>query len=81
MDTSPVVALPQLTFAPNLPVGDMMSLVFYLVVAFYVIFTGVLYYHWNTYTNNKAVVLITYIIYFSLTIPLLLIMMATAFTT
>ncbi len=74
MDTAPVLALPQLGIAPSLPTGDVVTLVFYIVIGIYAIFTAVLYYHWHTYTSDKKMSTATYIAYFAITIPLLIVM-------
>jgi heme/copper-type cytochrome/quinol oxidase subunit 2 len=74
MDTAPVLALPQLGIIPSLPTGDVVTLVFYIVIGIYAIFTAVLYYHWHTYTSDAKVSTATYIAYFAITIPLLIVM-------
>jgi hypothetical protein len=55
-----------------LPGADIATFFFYAIVAVYVVFTGILYYHWNTYANDKGVATLTYIVYFGITIPLML---------
>jgi hypothetical protein len=72
MNSAPVTTLPDVALVPMLPLGDMVTLIFYIVLALYVVFTGVLYYHWSTYANNKAVALTTHLVYFAITIPLML---------
>jgi hypothetical protein len=79
MDSAPIVALPDITFLPMLPTGDMVTFLFYIVLAFYAIFTGVLYYHWSTYTSDVAVATVTYIVYFSITVSLMIIIASSAF--
>ena len=74
MDSAPVLALPQMGFAPTLPVGDLATLAFYLAVGVYAIFTAVLYYHWHTYTNDLKMATVTYVAYFAITIPLIVVM-------
>ena len=74
MDTAPVLALPQMGFAPHLPVGDIATLAFYIAIGIYAIFTAVLYYHWHTYTSDIKMATATYIAYFAITIPLLSVM-------
>lgn len=65
---------PQLyTFIP-----EFISLVFYLVLGVYAIFSAILYYHWNAYGNSLAITGLTYIVYFAITIPLILIMATAA---
>jgi len=68
---TPVTTLPEISILPSLPMGDMVTLLFYIIVIGYLIFTGVLYYHWNTYASDAKVIALTYLVYFALTIPLL----------
>jgi len=49
-------------------------LVMYLTAGTYAIFSGVLYYHWNTYSTNERVSRLTLITFFVSTFPLLLAM-------
>ena len=77
MDSTPIVVLPEGTFLPAFLGADMATLIFYLVLGFYAIFTGVLYYHWNAYASDKRVAFATYIAYASITIPLMLVMAST----
>ncbi|MEY2664925.1 MAG: hypothetical protein RLZZ480_30 [Candidatus Parcubacteria bacterium] len=79
MDSAPVVALPNISLVPVLPTGDMVTFLFYIVLAFYVIFTGILYYHWSTYTSDVAVATMTYIVYFVITVPLMIAIASSAF--
>jgi hypothetical protein len=72
MNSTPVIELPTSTILPMLPAADIATFFFYAIVAIYAIFTGVLYYHWNTYTSDKAVAALTYTAYFIITIPLML---------
>lgn len=51
-----------------------MLLGLYVVAGVYVLFSAVLYYHWNTYSTDVRVTRITLITYFVATFPLLLIM-------
>ncbi len=74
MDQAPVTTLPEIAILPALPVADMVTLLFYLVAILYLIFTGILYYHWNAYASDAKVIAITYILYFVITIPLLITM-------
>lgn len=77
--TAPVVALPDVAFIPILPAGDIVTLIFYLVVGFYAIFTGILYYHWAAYSSDAKVTLATYVAYAAITIPLMLVMAGSSF--
>jgi hypothetical protein len=45
-----------------------------LILASYVIFSAVLYYHWETYTTDGKVQNMTLLIFFASTLPLLLVM-------
>ncbi len=74
MDTAPNVSLPDVAFLPALPGADIATLAFYLILIFYTIFTGILYYHWSAYTSDKKVTLATFVVYFGITIPLIIIM-------
>ena len=74
MDSTPVVALPDVAFIPVLPAADLVSLAFYIILGFYAIFTGILYYHWNAYSSDVKVSLATYVAYAAITVPLMLVM-------
>jgi hypothetical protein len=78
MDTAPNVSLPEVSFLPSLPGGDIATLALYLILIFYIIFTGILYYHWNAYATDTKVALTTYIVYFALTIPFIIIMVTSS---
>lgn len=78
MDHSLVAALPVIV-PISLSIELLMPLIFYMVAALYTVFTGVLYYHWNTYAQDKKTIAFTYILYFALTLPLIVIMAVTAF--
>ncbi len=54
----------------NLPLNTFLSLGFYIMMIFYIIFSAILYYHWNTYSVDPGVTKITYIFYIIITIPL-----------
>ncbi len=59
----------------NIFIGDdFMLLAFYILLLAYVVFTGVLYYHWTTYSTDRRINLLTFFIYFVLTVPLILLM-------
>jgi len=51
-----------------------MLLGLYVIAGIYVIFSAVLYYHWNTYSTDQRVSHITLITFFLSTFPLLLTM-------
>jgi len=54
-------------------------LVFYLVLAIYVIFTGIFYYHWQAYSTDKRATYLTYVTYAVTTVPLVLMMAVITF--
>jgi hypothetical protein len=56
------------------PLAAIAHITFYLLVIAYVIFTVVLYYHWQSYSMDKSATVQTYLAYFVITIPLLAIM-------
>ena len=55
--------------ATSLPLDAVLPLLFYLVVFVYVIFTAILYYHWQTYSANPRTSYLTYVAYFALSLP------------
>jgi hypothetical protein len=59
-------------------IPELISLVFYLVLGLYAIFTAIFYYHWNAYGNSLKVTGVTYLTYIAITVPLILIMATTA---
>ena len=78
MDSVNVAALPVI-IPISLSIEYLMPLIFYIVAALYTVFTGVLYYHWNTYANDKKVIALTYTVYLCITLPLILIMAVSTF--
>jgi heme/copper-type cytochrome/quinol oxidase subunit 2 len=58
----------------DLPLAALAQVLFYVLLLIYIIFTVILYYHWQNYSMSKAVTAQTYIAYFVTTIPLLLIL-------
>lgn len=56
------------------PIETIISLGFYSVAGMFTIFSAILYYHWNAYSTDVGVTKLTLILYFSTTIPLLIIM-------
>lgn len=62
--------LSQLGFQMNL--GTILLLVLYLMIAFYAIFSFILYYHWKEYSIDANTTKKTLLSYFIITIPLLL---------
>ncbi len=57
-----------------IPVEDVFSLVFYLSLGVYAVFTTILYYHWSEYSTDSIVSKITAVSYLASTLPLLGIM-------
>jgi hypothetical protein len=51
--------------------ATLMTLGFYVLAIFYVIFSVILYYHWMQYAVDKKVRNLSLLIYFLATIPLL----------
>ncbi len=79
MDSAPNVSLPQVSFLPgSLPSGDLFQLLLYVTLFIYVIFTGVLFYHWNAYSSDKKVSAATYVAYLIITIPMILTLITTS---
>lgn len=64
---------PAFQFA-NFSLQTVLSLVFYIIFGLYIIFTAILYYHWQTYATDKLVSRVTILSFFATTLPLLLIM-------
>jgi len=62
-------------FTPsNLPLHEIVGLIFYFITGVYAIFSGVLYYHWREYATDAKITAYTLIAYFTTTIPLVLAM-------
>jgi len=70
--TPPIDSIPSL--------GDGVLFVFYAIAAIYLIFTAILYYHWQQYGTNAKVTWITGVVYLATTAPILLLMSLFAFT-
>lgn len=64
----------------GLPFHSIILLVLYFIIGIYAIFTAILYYHWNEYASYKKVTTYTLGLYFTTTLPLLIIMTILAFT-
>lgn len=58
----------------NLPLHNIITLAFYATAFLYVLFTAILYYHWNEYSVEPTVTKTTLTFYFIFTTPLILIM-------
>ena len=50
------------------------QLVFYVLLGIYAVFSAVFYYHWQAYSNNAFVMLLTFAAYLASTVPLLITM-------
>ena len=61
-------------------IGDGVVFIFYVITAIYLIFTAILYYHWQQYGTNVKVNWVTGVVYLASTVPLMLIMSILAFT-
>jgi len=59
---------------PTFDLTTILSLAFYLLLICYVIFSVILYYHWQSYSVSARVTLQTYFSFFVISIPLLVIM-------
>lgn len=55
-----------------IPLKTALTLVFYLTVAAYTIFTFIMYYHWNEYSLDGTITKITLVFYFLSTLPLII---------
>ncbi len=62
----------------ELPLSTIVSISFLITVLIVIIYTVILYYHWEQYAIHPKIKNITYIIYGAAIIPLLLIMAALA---
>lgn len=79
MDSAPNVRLPEIGLLPaSLPTGDLFQLFLYIALFIYVIFTGVLFYHWNAYSSDKKVSTATYAAYLIITVPMILTLITTS---
>jgi hypothetical protein len=79
MESAPNVSLPQIGFLPSsLPTGDFFQLSLYVVLLVYVVFTGVLFYHWFAYSSDKKVSTATYAAYLIITVPMILTLITTS---
>lgn len=58
----------------NLPIDTLVMLVFYFILGLYAVFSAILYYHWKNYGTDGKVTGLTLILYFTTTIPLLIVM-------
>ena len=78
MSPTSVQFTPPINSIPSL--SDGVLFVFYVVIAIYVVFTAVLYYHWQQYGTNAKVGWITGVTYLCTTVPLVCLMGILALT-
>lgn len=62
----------------NFSIDVFVTLTLYLIIGAYTIFSAIFYYHWNAYATDAKVTTYTFILYFSTTLPILLIMIIMA---
>lgn len=60
--------------AANISIETATLVGFYVLLGIYCIFGAILYYHWDAYATDTGVMRLTLILFFSTTIPLLIIM-------
>lgn len=58
----------------SLPIGSIIDLGFLIIVAIYIIFSAILYYHWQEYSVDAKITKLTLTSYFTITIPLILLL-------
>ena len=76
---APVVALPEVSFLPStLPSDQFFQLGLYVILLIYIIFTGILFYHWFAYSSDKKVSTATYAAYLIITVPMILTLITTS---
>lgn len=63
----------------SLPIDSIVQITFLFTLLVIIIFSIILYYHWEQYAMNKKVKNLTYIIYIIITLPLLSLMGILAF--
>lgn len=71
----PGIAISSIT----LSIGTLAKLGFYLIAGVYIVFSAIMYYHWNAYSGNASVSRITLITYLSTTVPLICALFYSAF--
>lgn len=60
--------------------GDIATLCMYLILAAYVIYTAIFYYHWQQYGTGGTVITLTFIAYAVITLPLAVIILTLGLT-
>lgn len=58
----------------GIPLSMITQLGLFLVLGMYAVFTAIFYYHWKTYGTDPKITKLTFFLYFSSTIPLLMVM-------
>ena len=58
----------------SIPLDLITTVIFYVMVIIYMIFTIIFYYHWQNYSVEKSATMQTYLAYFVITLPLLALM-------
>lgn len=61
-------------YSLDLPLDTLITLVFYVVAMAYIVFSLVFFYHWNAYALSQSVTNLTYVIFASLSLPLMALM-------
>ncbi|MCA9367902.1 hypothetical protein KC887_06615 [Candidatus Kaiserbacteria bacterium] len=56
----------------NFSLSSGVQLAFLFLAAFYIIFSGILYYHWQQYGTDKSVTWFTLLAYIATTVPLMI---------
>ncbi len=58
----------------NIPFHAMSTLIFYITTIVYIIFSIIVHYHWNEYSVDEKITRLTLILYYSTTLPLMILM-------
>lgn len=53
---------------------NVMSISFYALLLFYAVFTAIFFYHWRTYATSVSATNTTLLVYFLVSVPLLVLM-------
>jgi hypothetical protein len=59
---------------PVLPIKTIVTLAFYVLLIMYVVFSVILYYHWQSYSMNKSATITTYVGFFGISLSLIALM-------
>lgn len=59
---------------------NLIGISFYAILLFYAVFTAIFFYHWRTYATSVSVTNTTLVVYFVITLPLLVLMGSIAMT-